>query len=94
MSQLRCVRVPLATSPYDVWIGHGAADLLSSVLPGSSRRVAVVTQAGLPDVVKLELPALRCEIGDGEEHKSLATVEELCRAFARGGLIKNVRLPR
>jgi len=87
-STLRCVRVPLATTPYDVWIGHGAAERLASVMPASSRQVAVVTQAGVPDVVKVELPALRCEIGDGEAAKSLSTVEELCRAFARAGLTR------
>ena len=36
----------------------------------------------------LDRPVVRCELGDGERHKTLATVEELCRAFARGGLTR------
>ena len=58
------------------------------MLPEGARRVALVTQAGVPDLVTLDRPVVRCEVGDGERHKTLATVEELCRAFARGGLTR------
>ena len=57
--------------------------------PPGARRVAVVTQAGMPDLRRpWTAPVVRCEIGDGERHKTLATVEDLCRAFARGGLTR------
>jgi 5-deoxy-5-amino-3-dehydroquinate synthase len=82
------VQVPLAARAYDVWVGAGAAKELAGVLPEAARRVALVTQAGVPDLVSLDLPVIRCEVGDGERHKTLATVEELCRAFARGGLTR------
>ena len=35
------------------------------------------------------MPAEVFTIGDGESHKSLATIEELCRGFARFGLTRN-----
>jgi len=80
--------VPLPERSYDVWVGHGAGAELATVIPPRARRVALVTQAGVPDVVKVELPHVRCEIGDGERHKSLATVEDLCRSFAVAGLTR------
>jgi 5-deoxy-5-amino-3-dehydroquinate synthase len=82
------IPVPLAERAHEVWVGSGAAKELAGVLPEAARRVALVTQAGVPDLVSLEVPVIRCEIGDGERHKTLATVEELCRAFVRGGLTR------
>jgi len=82
------VQVPLPGRAYDVWVGARAAERLADVLPEGVRRVALVTQAGVPDLVALDRPVVRCEVGDGERHKTLATVEELCRAFARGGLTR------
>jgi 5-deoxy-5-amino-3-dehydroquinate synthase len=82
------VPVPLADRPYDVWVGEGAAALLGDVLPAGTTQVAVVTQQGVPDLVELDRAVVRCEIGTGEAHKSLATVESLCRDFARAGLTR------
>ena len=82
------VQVPLPGRAYDVWVGPGAADRLADVLPEGTRRVALVTQAGVPELVHLDHPMVRCEVDQGERHKTLATVEELCRAFARGGLTR------
>ena len=82
------VPVPLADQPYDVWVGEGAAGLLGDVLPAGTARVAVVSQRGLPELVELDRVVARCDIDDGEEHKSLATVERLCRDFARAGLTR------
>ena len=82
------VQVPLPGRAYDVWVGARASQRLADVLPEGARRVALVTQARVPDLVTLDRPVVRCELGDGERHKTLATVEELCRAFARGGLTR------
>jgi 5-deoxy-5-amino-3-dehydroquinate synthase len=59
------------------------------MLPSSARRVAIVTQPGVPLDLDVGLPCERFEIGIGEEHKSLATIESLCRGFARMGLTRN-----
>jgi 5-deoxy-5-amino-3-dehydroquinate synthase len=71
----------------EVVVGAGARAALGDVLPAGVRRVAVVTQEGLPCVeVPIEHEVLT--IGQGEAHKTLATVEELCRRFARAGLTR------
>jgi 5-deoxy-5-amino-3-dehydroquinate synthase len=83
------VRVPLGERSYDVIVGHGARHELAALLPGSARRAAVVTQAGISVEVDTGLPTEVFHIGDGEEHKTLATIETLCRGFARMGLTRN-----
>ena len=83
------VRVPLGDRSYDVLVGHGVRSELPALLPSTARRAAVVTQAGIPLDVDPGVPFERFEIGDGEEHKTLATIEHLCRGFARMGLTRN-----
>ena len=58
----------------DVTVGAGARACLASVLPAGARRVAVVTQDGVP-AVDVPRPHEVVRIGDGEAHKTLATVE-------------------
>src|ERR1035441_9496927 len=60
-------------------------------MPPSAKRAVVVTQdavagAGWLDGLDPGLPFEVCTIGDGETTKTLATVEELGRQFARTGL--------
>lgn len=83
------IRVPLGARSYDVLVGNGARRELAALLPRSARRVALVTQAGVPVDVDPGLPCERFEIGDGEQHKSMATIETLCRGFAQMGLTRN-----
>jgi 5-deoxy-5-amino-3-dehydroquinate synthase len=63
------------------------------MLPASARRVAIVTQRGVPIDVAPIVAAGRSVsvhvIGDGEAHKSLATIEALSRDFARAGITRN-----
>jgi 5-deoxy-5-amino-3-dehydroquinate synthase len=89
MSDVRRVRVPLGDRAYDVLVGHGAAVRLGELLPVTAARAAVVTQAGVPASIDTSLPHEVFEIGTGEEHKTLATVEQLCRGFARMGLTRH-----
>ena len=51
------VQVPLPGRAYDVWVGAGAAERLADVLPEGARRVALVTQAGVPDLVTWTVPS-------------------------------------
>jgi 5-deoxy-5-amino-3-dehydroquinate synthase len=83
------VEVPLGDRSYDVLIGHGARHELAGLLPSTAKRAAVVTQEGIPIDVYPGVPVEVFTIGDGESHKSLATIEELCRGFARFGLTRN-----
>lgn len=83
------VRVPLGDRSYDVLVGHGARHELGALLPATARRAAIVTQAGIPLDVDPGIPCERFIIGDGEQYKTLATIETLCRGFARMGLTRN-----
>lgn len=85
---MRQVRVEAGGRPYDVLIGPGAAACAGGMLPRDVRRVAVVTQADVPGEVSLPVEAERFVVPSGEAAKSLATVEELCRGFARYGLTR------
>ena len=85
------VVVPLGERSYTVAVGHGARTLASSMIPEHSRRVAVVTQAGIPDIYIPQFEGRSVSvhiIGDGEAHKSLATIERLCSEFAREGVTR------
>jgi 5-deoxy-5-amino-3-dehydroquinate synthase len=89
MSTMRRVTVPIEGRSYDVLVGRGAAAELGSVLPPGAKRAAVVTQAEVPLAIEASIPHEVFLIGSGEQHKSLATIERLCRDFARMGLTRN-----
>ncbi len=80
------VRVELAERGYDVFVGPGVKDQVSSRLPPGARRATVVTQAGIGVEVDPGVPFQVVTIPDGERAKSLATVEAICRAMARGDM--------
>ncbi len=82
------IKVPLGTRSYEVLVGDGALDELASLLPAGARRAAVVTQHGIPVSVDLAIPSKVFVVPPGERAKSLSTVEELCRGFARDGLTR------
>ncbi|MCZ7536354.1 MAG: 3-dehydroquinate synthase [Acidimicrobiia bacterium] len=77
-------------------MGDSAAERIETLLSGR-RRVAVVSQSGVaavharPLTGALDRAGIAHEmflVGDGEEHKTLATVEDLARRFARSGLLR------
>ena len=81
------VTVALRDAPYDVIIGAGALGEIAAVLDGR-REVIVVTQPGILDALGDTLPWPHVVIGDGEDAKSLVTVDALCREFAQHGLLR------
>jgi 5-deoxy-5-amino-3-dehydroquinate synthase len=89
MSEVRRVRVPIDGRSYDVLVGHGAAELLGTLLPATAKRAAIVTQADVPVQISANIPHETFQIGIGEQHKSLETIGDLCRGFARMGLTRN-----
>ncbi len=91
------VHVDLGARGYDVVVGDEAVEELGAVL-ANRRRVAIVTQPNIPtafvDDVRAALDdaAVTSEtflMGDGEDHKNLATIDDLCRRFAEWGLLRN-----
>lgn len=88
MSQLIIEEVDLGDRSYQVVVGRGASAELGSLLPPKARRAAIVTQAGLGIEVDPGIESQVFEIGDGEAHKSLTTIERLCSEFAQWGLTR------
>ena len=83
---IREVTVDLGERSYPVLVGPGARHALGSVVPEGARKLAVVTQSGVNVAVDAGREQRTFLIGDGEQAKSLRTVEELCRGFAQFGL--------
>jgi 3-dehydroquinate synthase len=91
------VTVALPDAPYDVLVGPGVLAEVGALLEGC-RRVAVVSQAGVAD---FHAPALLAALqragvttdlflmGDGEDAKSFATVDDLCSRLAAWGLLRD-----
>ena len=90
------VVVAIPDAPYDVVVGDGAlAEVAGAV--GHRRKVAVVSQPGVADWhapgLTAALHAAGAEtdvflIGDGEDAKTLATVDDLCSRLAQWGLLR------
>jgi 5-deoxy-5-amino-3-dehydroquinate synthase len=89
------VTVPVPGSSYPVLVGQEAIGELASLVPARVRRVAVVTQPSIPAVFRDLTPLLEdrhvevFEIGEGEEHKSLATLGAIVGGFAAMGLTRH-----
>jgi 5-deoxy-5-amino-3-dehydroquinate synthase len=91
VTDVRAVQVPIGDRAYPVLVGHGAVAGLRSLLPSTARQVAVVTQPGIPFSIDdhIDLPVTTLQVGQGEQHKNLATVEGLCNRFAEIGLTRH-----
>jgi 5-deoxy-5-amino-3-dehydroquinate synthase len=89
MTTLKTVRVELGERAYDVIVGPGARHELAALIPPTARRAAIVTQPGIPLQIDPGVPFDVFEIGTGEDHKNLGTIEALCRAFGRAGITRN-----
>jgi 5-deoxy-5-amino-3-dehydroquinate synthase len=85
---MRTIDVVTDSRRYPVFVGAGARDRLAAVLPPGVRRVAVVTQDRVGVEVDPGVEHRRFVIAEGEDAKSLATVEDLCRQWARWGLTR------
>lgn len=85
-------RVQLGERSYDVVVGRGSLRELAGLVPADAKRVAIVTQNGVPVDVGPHLPThvatSRHIVGESEDDKSLATIERLCEEFASVGLTR------
>jgi 5-deoxy-5-amino-3-dehydroquinate synthase len=89
MSATQIVPVELAGGrSYPVIVGEGTVSELATLIPPSARRVAVVSQAGIPVEIDPGIEHRRFTIGDGETAKTLATVQDLCESWAEWGLTR------
>ena len=83
------IAVDLGSQSYEVVVGPGARDLLSEMLPAAAKKVVVVTQPSVGVEVEPGRPATVVELPDGEQAKTLASVEMLCRAFVDASLSRD-----
>jgi len=83
------VTVQLGERSYPVIVGAGVRAELNAVLPATARRAVIVTQKSIPIQVETDIPSTTVVIGEGEQHKTLATIEQVVRAFAAAGLNRN-----
>ena len=82
MTRSHTIRVQLGERSYDVVVGSGVRSQVFSALPSTARRALVITQDGIPfaiadDLKSAGLSVSTLTIGDGEEHKSLSTIEAI-----------------
>jgi 5-deoxy-5-amino-3-dehydroquinate synthase len=83
--------VNLGDRSYSVVVGHGVLSHAKNMIPSSARRVAIVTQDGIPAKYIPSLASFDVSthiIGAGEGHKTLSTIERLCREFSQAGLTR------
>ena len=88
---MHALSVDLADRSYPVLVGPGARHEVARFVPPGAKSAVIVTQesisdAGWVDGLDPGVPFEVCVIPDGEDAKTLATVEELARCFARAGL--------
>jgi 5-deoxy-5-amino-3-dehydroquinate synthase len=83
---MRELLVDLGERSYRVLVGAGARHRLLEVLPAGARRAAIVTQEDIGVAVDAGIEQRLFFLDPGEEAKTLESVEDLCRAWARWGL--------
>jgi 5-deoxy-5-amino-3-dehydroquinate synthase len=88
---VRALSVDLADRSYPVLVGAGARHEVARFVPPTARSAAVVTQESIVDAGWLDgldpgVPFEVCIIGDGEDAKTMATVESLARRFTSAAL--------
>jgi 5-deoxy-5-amino-3-dehydroquinate synthase len=93
VSLVHALSVDLAGRAYPILVGAGARHEVARFLPPGARTAAVVTQesildAGWVDGLQLGVPSQVCVIPDGEDAKTLSTVEGLARRFVAAGLTR------
>lgn len=82
------IDVQLDDRSYPVHVGAGARELLPELIPEGARRVAVITQPGIPWEVDPGCDHEVIPVPEGERAKSLTVVEAVCRRMAEGGFTR------
>ncbi len=90
VSPVSRVDVQLGERSYSVHVGPGARNLLPDVVAVlGARRAAIVTARPPEAVPDPGVPSTVITARDGERHKTLATVEDLCRRFTAFGITRH-----
>jgi 5-deoxy-5-amino-3-dehydroquinate synthase len=82
------ISVDLEDRSYPVHVGSGVRELLPEVIPPGAKRVAVITQEGIPWDSDPGIDHEVVLVPDGEAAKSLTVVEQVCRRMAEAGFTR------
>lgn len=85
----RTIDVALGDRSYPVLVGHGVRKRLADLVPSNASRAVIISQHGIPVDVDPGVDVELIEIGTGEDVKTLATIEDLCRRFAQSGITRH-----
>lgn len=89
MDSTHTVTVDLGDRSYPVEIGSGVRHRLAEYIPSTARKVAIVTQESIGVDVQTGVDQRVFHIGQGEEHKTIATIAGLTTEWAQWGLNRN-----
>lgn len=81
--------VPLEDRTYPVLVGKGARHRLADLIPKGAQRAAVVTQDKVGVAVDAGIDQRIFFLEPGEDAKTLDSIEQLCREWARWGLTRS-----
>ena len=86
---MKQIQVELGERSYPVIIGTEClAQALDSLLPKQAKRAAIVTQPNIGITPATSIEQETFHIGDGENAKTLKTIEDLCSKWAQWGLTR------
>tara|TARA_B100002052_G_scaffold67380_1_gene60729 strand:- start:503 stop:1507 length:1005 start_codon:yes stop_codon:yes gene_type:complete len=86
---MKQIQVELGERSYPVIIGTEClAQALDSLLPKQAKRAAIVTQPNIGITPATSIVQEIFHIGDGENAKTLKTIEDLCSKWAQWGLTR------
>lgn len=92
VAEIITVPISLGDRSYNVIVGEGAIERSASLIPEGVKKIAIVTQEGIPESLIPSFPEYKVaviKIGVGENFKSLSTIEQLCSQFADMGLTRS-----
>lgn len=92
MAEIATVKVNLDDRSYLVLVGHGAVTRTNELIAPGTKRVAIVTQANVPERFRPQISGVETSvhlIGESESFKTLSTIERLCSEFAQQGMTRN-----
>lgn len=88
---MKSVTVELGDRSYPVIIGRDVLGHVDTMIPDTARRIAIVTQDGIPSRLVPAPSGVEVSIhhvGQGEQNKTMGTIERLCGEFSHVGLTR------
>ncbi len=86
----RCKEIEVASPSrkYSVYVGNRCVDKISGIIPEDARQVVVVTQREIEIELDLGREYSTVFVSQGEEAKSVKSLERVCKSFVECGLTR------